>query len=245
MSTALDEALSDLLYEGSMELVEPSGRQRKRSIDAADIPPAAQLPIVSIGRPRAWAIDELVLSEDLPMEVKASLKADMFFVVRLACSFRPQRDDVSVAWAQLALQLRPDQQGLVPLAFDLYPMSVERERKVSKRVSLSPSLKFHDVEAGFGEFAYSVDYPAIEPVLTAAGIDESTPSWNFTAVPGFPLTGAKLLHAVVAAPRALSHLTVTVELTADLDYGRRRFSAWLRGDPKQSHPWISDVRLWP
>jgi len=245
MATALDEALSDLLYEESLELAEPAGRQRKKSIDVADIPPVAQLPIVSIGRPRAWAIDELVLKENLPVEVKASSKTEVFFVLRLACSFRPQHDAVSVAWAQLALQLKPDQQGLAPLAFDLYPLSVEREQKVSKRISLSPTLKFHEVEAGLGEFAYSVDYPAIEPVLTSSGIDEPTPSWNFTAVPGFPLTGAKLLHAVIAAPRALNQLTVAVTLTADLDYGRRRFNAWLRGDPKGAHHWISDVQLWP
>jgi hypothetical protein len=245
MSTALDEALSDLLCEGSMELVEPAGRQRKRSIDAMEIPPADQLPIVSIGRPRAWTIDELVLQEDLPTEMKASLKTEMFFVLRLACSFRPQRDEVRIAWAQLTLQLKPDQQGLLPLAFDLYPMSVDRERKTSKRISLSPSLKFYDVEAGLGEFAYSVDYPAIEPVLTATGIEEETPSWNFTAVSGFPLTGSKLLYAVVAAPRALNRLAVALALTADLDYKRRRFSAWLRGGHGRAHPPISEVLLWP
>jgi len=244
MPTVLGEALSDLLYEGPVELAKPLGRQRKRSTDL-EAPPVAQLPIVSVGRPRAWAIDDLIPQQELPEVIKASLEAETFFIVRLACSFRPQHDEVRVAWAQLALQLKPDQHGLLPLAFDLYPMSVERERKVGKRISLSPQLKFHDVEAGFGELAYSVEYPAIEPVLTAAGIDESTPSWNFTAVSGFPLAGAKLLHAVVAAPRALSRLTAAVVLTADLDYGRRRFSAWLRGDPARVHPPVTETQLWP
>jgi hypothetical protein len=228
-----------------MELAVPPGRQRKRNLEAITTPPPDQLPIVSIGRPRAWAIDKLVSNQELPREVKASFEREMFFVVRLACSFRPQRDDVSIAWAQLAMYLRPDKQGLVPLAFDLYPKSVERERKVGKRISLSPRLKFYDVEASIGEFAYSVDYPTIEPVLTAAGIDEATPSWNFTAAPGFPLNGAKLLYAIISASRALGHLTVAISLTADLDYGRRRFGAWLRGDPTQAHPSILEVQLWP
>ncbi len=245
MSIALDDALADVLYEGPMELVAPQGRQRKRNLDAITAPPSDQLPIVSIGRPRAWAIDQMVSHRELPREVKASFEREMFFVVRLACSFRPQRDDVSIAWAQLAMHLRPDDQGLVPLAFDLYPKLVERERRVGKRISLSPSLKFYDAEASVGEFAYSVDYPAIEPVLTATGIDEATPSWNFTAAPGFPLSGAKLLHAVIAAPRALGHLTVAVNLTADLDYGQRRFGAWLRGNPTQANPSILEVQLWP
>lgn len=245
MSTALEEALSDLLYEGSMELAKPSGRQRKQRIAAMNIPPAAQLPIVKIGRPRAWAIDELVLSEDLPAEVKSSLKDRRFFVLRLACSFHPQHDDVSLAWAQLALQLKPDHKGHVPLAFDMFPMSVERERKAGKRISLSLNLKFRNVETGTREFAYSVEYPAIEPIMTATGIGEPTLSWNFTAIPGFPLIGAKLLHVVVAAPRALRHLTVALTLTADLDYVQRRFSAWLRSDPNQTYPWISDMQLWP
>ncbi len=245
MSTATGDALADLLYEGPMEPAVSRGRQRKRDPEAITTPPSDRLPIVSIGRPRAWTIDQLVPDQELSREVKASLERERFFVVRLACSFHPQRDDVSVAWAQLAMRMRPDEKGLVPLAFDLYPRSVERERKVSRRISLSPSLKFYDVEASVGEFAYSVDYPAIDPVLTATGIDEATPSWNFTAAPGFPLMGAKLLHAVIAASRALDHLTVAVSLTADLDYGRRRFGAWLRGDPTQAHPPIFEVRLWP
>jgi hypothetical protein len=245
MSMALDDALADLLYEGPMVIVAPAGRQRKRNLEAIAAPPFDQLPIVSIGRPRAWAIDQLVSNQQLPREVKASFEREMFFIVRLACSFRPQRGDVSVAWAQLAMYLKPDEQGLVPLAFDLYPKSVERERKVGKRISLSPSLKFYDIEASVGEFAYSVDYPDIEPVLTATGIDEATPSWNFTAAPGFPLNGAKLLHAVIAAPRMLNRLSVALNLTADLDYGRQRFSAWLRGAPTQVHPSILEVTLWP
>jgi hypothetical protein len=181
----------------------------------------------------------------LPEEIKASLEREMYFVVRLACSFRPQRDDVNVSWAQLALQLRPDEHGRVPVAFDLYPLSVEHERNIGKRISLSPSLKFYDVEIAVGKIAYSIDYPAIEPVLTAAGIDESTPSWNFTAVPGFPITGTKLLYAIISAPHKLDHLTVSVSLSADLDYGRRRFSAWLRRDPTQVHPSIPEIQLWP
>jgi hypothetical protein len=232
------------LYYGALELTKPSGRQRKRSIDARNIPQANQLPIVKIGRPRAWAVDELLFGEDWPAEVKASIKDRLFFVARLACSFRPQNDNVSLVWAQLALQLKPDHQGHAPLAYDMFPMLVEHEQKC-KRIALTPSLKFSYAEAGSGKFAYSTEYPAIEPLLTASGLHESTPSWNFTAVPGFPLTGTKLLYVVVAAPRALTHLTVTLTLSADLDYRQQRFSAWLHGDPNKAHPLISDVQLWP
>jgi hypothetical protein len=245
MATALDEALSDLLYEGALELVVPRGHQRRRQPEAVTTPPASQLPIISIGRPRAWTIEQLVSSQNPPAQVKASLEQEMFFVIRLACSFRPQHDNVRVAWAQLAMYLRPDEKGCTPLAFDLYPKSVERERKASKRVSLSPSLKFHDVDTELEEFAYIVDYPAIEPMVTATGIDGSTPSWNFTAVPGFPVRGARLLHSVVAAPRTFGSLTVAMMITADLDYEKQRFSAWLPNHHNEAHPWILDVRLWP
>ena len=108
-----------------------------------------------------WLLSELLSGQSLLPAVQASIEQETFFVVRLACSFRPRNEKVSVRWARFPVHLLPDEGGAQPLAFDLYPSSVERERQVSKKVTLNPSLKFLEVGASVGEFGYAVEYLAV------------------------------------------------------------------------------------
>lgn len=243
MTRVLEDALAEPLVEGPLQPVESSGKRRRILENVPDLD-TNDLPLVSIGRPRVWPLSELLADQPLSSVVRASLERESFFVVRLACSFRPRKDEVSVHWARFAVQLLPDERGGQPLAFDLYPRLVERERQVSKKITLNPSLKFLEIEAGAGEFGYAVEYPAVEPVVSAAGFEEVTPSWDFASAPGYLIHGGKLLHAVVAAPRDLQRLAVALSLTADLDYRGFRLPTWLRGDPTQAEHTV-EVILWP
>jgi hypothetical protein len=57
--------------------------------------------------------------------------------------------------------------------------------------------------------------------------------------------GGKLLHMVVAAPRGLDQLTLSVRLTADLKYHGFRLPAWLRDDPARIQLKTVQVTVWP
>jgi hypothetical protein len=244
MNSTLQEALAEPLVDGPLEPLPRSAARRSLPQDLPT-PAATELPMASIGRPRAWPLPDLLRGDEISPDIKASLAEETFFVLRLACSFRPRGDKVGVSWAQLVVELEADGQGRQPYAFDLYPREVQRERQVSKKVSLSPSLKYLEVEASLGGLEYTVEYPAVEPVLSAAGLLESVPSWNFDSLPEFPIHGGKLLHMVIAAPRDLDRLALTVRLTADLEYHGFRLPAWLRDDPTRIRPKPIQITVWP
>jgi hypothetical protein len=241
VSRSLEEAIAEPLLEAPLEPVPTSGARREQP-PAVGPPDPSELPVVTIGRPRAWPLSDL--GDPAAPGVAGSPAREVFFVVRLACSFRPRKDRTSISWARFAVHLQPDEAGNQPLAFDLYPRAVERERQVSRKVTLSPSLKFSEVEASIGELGYTVDYPAVDPILSAAGFEETTPSWDFSRAPGLPVHGGKLLHAVVAAPSGLERLTLAVMLTADLDHRGFRLPAWLGGDQPVAGQAI-DCTVWP
>ena len=242
MSSTLDDALADPIAEGPLTLL-PAKRPSRTQPDDVPTPETDELPVVSVGRPRAWPLHDLIDHEALSPEIRGSLDRTDFFIVRLACSFRPRTSGVSIAWARFAVHLEPDPGGREPLAFDLYPRVVERERQVGRHVTLSPSLKFSEIEASAGEVGYTVEYQALDPVLSAAGFEEPTPSWDFSATPHSPVHGGKLMHAVIAAPAGLERLALLVKVTADLNHRGFRLPAWL-GKSHATRDHIS-CTVWP
>ena len=90
-----------------------------------------------------------------------------------------------------------------------------------------------EMEAGIGEVGRTIEYPAVEPVISANGIDEPTPSWDFSASRGSPVNGGKLLFAVVSAPRAINGLRVSMSMAATLDHQGLRLPALLGGRAKK------------
>jgi hypothetical protein len=100
-----------------------------------------------------------------------------------------------------------------------------------------------EVEAGLGEAGRTIEYPAVEPVVSASGLEESRPSWDFSAARGNPLHGGRLLLAVVSAPRALTQLWVRLSITATLDHHGVRLPAWLGGRPGRQGEAV-ETELW-
>jgi hypothetical protein len=239
----LETALAAPLLEGVLQL-DPVNVIERSTEAQVELPGTEEIPVVSIGMPRAWAVAALPPAQE---EQRAGINAvapligpnERVLLLRMACSFRPQSDQTQIIWARFTARLFSDDQQLPPpIALDLYPSTVEVERKVTRRVALSPSLKLMEVEAKLGEAEFTVEYPAVDPIITAGGPQEDLISWDFSEAPGHVVRGGKLLMAVIAAPVQLRRLEVACIIQADLRHRGLRLPTWLGG----STPTARDAR---
>ena len=221
-----------------------------------------ELPIVSIGRPDTWRVADLYGARTLPRAIRTKLKDNEFLLLRLYCSLRPRKNPIVTATFRIALsrtspifgqfgaEVDPDRQrGLresrsAPLIeatlFDMHPMTVVTPVHRTMTISLNPTLKFHEVEAGIGAATFGFQYDWLEPSVTAAGLGESFGDWKFQRTPSVPLQGAKWMHAVVKAPRSKSDqpsLRARVSFIATVERG------WLFKEKWTLDPVSLDVDL--
>jgi hypothetical protein len=236
----LEEALAEPLLEGPLQL-DPVQAIERGAEAPVGLPGTEEIPVVTIGAPRAWPIPAPPLApggSTATMSTVAPVigSEERVLLLRMACSFRPRSDQTQIVWARFTARLFPDDQQLPPpIALDLYPSIVEVERKVTRRVTLSPSLKLTEVEATLGEAEFTVEYPAVDPIISAGGPQEDLVSWDFSEAPGHVLHGGKLLMAVVAAPAQMRRLEVACLIQADLRHRGLRLPTWLGGSTPKAH----------
>jgi hypothetical protein len=241
----LDEALDQPLFEGPLQLFRPDGLE-SANLDLSDLLESERVPIVTVGMPRAWPVEELVPTLLVGKTMKATSPVigpdERALLLRLACSFRPRTEQTQVSWARFTVALLADDPELAsPIALDLYPLAVEVERKVGRRITLSPTLKLQEVEVRLGEAEFKVDYPAIRPIISAGGLQEDVVSWDFSEARGRPVNGGKLLLAVVAMPKRVRRLSVRCIVQADLRHRGLRLPAWLGGPAMTAEDGIEAV----
>ena len=162
------DAIEQTVWEGELQ-PDDDDDVRRDSSSPGQPRDIRDLPVVSIGRPEVWTLAEFYGTEDLPAPVLAKLGDASFYLVRLSCSFRPTKNKTRVEWARLTISLHPDAAGQVGTAFDLHPLRVTQEVKRSVNVSLSPTLKFQEVQASIGGAASvwsirSSSRPSVRPV---------------------------------------------------------------------------------
>ena len=213
-----------------------------RGRDATDEPLAVGrgLPVVSIGQPESWRLADLYEGR-LPAVLEASRDYE-FRLVRLACSFRPKRQQEGIEWARFSVQLLPDASGRQPVAFDIHPLEHVQEIKRNLRVSLSPSLKFEEVEASLGSLETGLEYTEIVPMVSGSGIGETTPSWDYEAVRGTQVVGTRCMHLITRTPRGMGAANAALELTADVVGAGFRIPVILRRERTEDDR--LEVRLW-
>jgi hypothetical protein len=239
------ETIDQVVWEGALQPDEwqPVFRDGSREPPATgDRHDVRDLPIVSIGRPDVWPLTALVEAHDLPAPLRAMLSEVSFYLVRLSCSFRPTHERTRIEWARFAVTLWPDEAGRVATAFDLHPLLVTQEVKRNLKVSLSPSLKFHEVEAGLGELGVGLEYPEIQPTISASGAGESEPCWDFSPTAGERVQGSKWMHLLVKAQPAMAACDASLGLTADVIRSSIRIP--LLSSPKQALADPLSLRLW-
>jgi hypothetical protein len=208
--------------------------------DSSSTPPlSSESPgVVSIGKPQVLPVASLYEAGALPPGVKAKLEQADYFLVQLSCSFRPERDD-AIDWARFSVSLNSTKPGEV-FAAELHPLSVEMKAKRKVKVGISSSLKFADAAEVGVEYGSGVEYPELSPIITAAGVGESRPSWDYTKMRGWQITGSKLMNMIVRSPKGTSRLTASLAIMAEVN--ARRFAILFEPETCGNE---LEVQLWP
>ena len=216
------EAIDNVLWEEPLEPATDEAVERLSREWAARGPQTdirddiRDLPVVTIGQPEVWPLSEVYPPDEMPPTMRVSLEEADFYLARLACSFRPRRDDAEIEWARLRVRLIPDEAGQQPIAFDLYPLRVTQEIRRNVKVSLNPTLKFMELEAGVGGAEFGFEYPELQPLVSAAGAGEAAPSWDYEEARGVRVQGSKWMHLLVKAPKGMPSGQATLDLAADI-----------------------------
>jgi hypothetical protein len=242
------DGMRDVLWEGPLEPEEESIDRLQRSwpggeprADARDV--ARNLPVVSIGQPEAWPLAAVYELDRMPPLLRARMDEADFYLVRLACSFRPVRRETRIEWARFAIDLRPDGEGRQPIAEDLHPSEVDQDVQHRTKVTLSPSLKFQSVEASLGGAEFGFEYPELQPRIVAAGQSSAQASWDYSEVPGIAVHGGKWMHLLVKAPKGLASAMADIYLVADVAATGSIVRALLRNKTTDMHDHLPTL-LW-
>lgn len=201
------------------------------------------LPVVSIGQPEVWQLAEVYPPEKMPPTLRAKLDEGDFYLVRLACSFRPGPNGVKIEFARFLAHLVRDHSGQQPVAFDLHPLNVTQEVRRNVKVSLSPTLKFMEVEAGVGGLEFGFEYPELQPVVSAAGAGEADPSWDYEEAKGLRIQGGKWMHLLLKAPKGMASGRALLDMTADVRVRGSLLPVLVRRDRKELEANLT-ARLW-
>jgi hypothetical protein len=235
------------LWEGSLELATDEaadtierGLPDDSQSEAFHPYKPRELPVVSIGLPEVWPLASLYRSKPMSPFLQASLKDADFYFVRLVCSFRPNTSTL-IDWARFSIALLPDTSGRQPLAFDLHPSMVYQKIQHHVKVVLNPTLKFQEIEGGLGEIEFGLEYPELQPIITASGIGEAVPSWDYETARGLRVQGSKFMHLLLKAPKGMVSGEAVLDLVANV--GTRGFRLPILGSRAKPEPHLS-VRLW-
>jgi hypothetical protein len=207
------------LYEGRLEFtpgsIEQVAREKGGTFSRSEIESTG--PVVTLGQPQWWNLAHLAREkgQTLPAELSLLLREADFYLLLLACSFRPARDS-QVAWARFTAYLRAKVGGQQPIAFDLFPREIYEQAKTDLRVSISPSLKFAEVELSPGEVVTTIEVRKLEPVIIGYGALEPAPNWDFEQHKDYPLRGSKFSYLIVKKPHGAEAVRLTLDLTVDV-----------------------------
>lgn len=175
------------------------------------------LPMVSIGQPDTWSLPDLYPLRKLPRPIRAKLSQADFYLVRLSCSFRPLHKESHIEWARFRAALLPHPMTAEqPLAFDIYPQQVVQEVKRQLKVTLSPMLKFQELEANMGSAEFGFEYTEQVPLISATIGGSFDPMWDYAAGSGQAVQGTKWMYLLVKAPKGLASGRTLLELNADV-----------------------------
>src|SRR5258708_9016647 len=124
------------LEPASDEALDQSTRDwQNRGVKLAPREALRSMPVVSIGQPETWLIQDLYPPRKLPLPIRTKLSQADFYLVRLSCSFRPLHEESRVEWARFRVALLPHSStGAQPIAYDCYPQQMTQEVKRQVKV---------------------------------------------------------------------------------------------------------------
>lgn len=187
-------------------------------------------PKISIGEIAAWKITDYYELDKIPRLWQTMLIQADFYVVQLACSFRPIQNEVRITNALFIVNLLPAKNGNYPIAFDLSPQEINQEIAQECKFTISPNLKFSKVvEANLGSAGLEIKYQELQPIIVATGLQESKPSWEYRQATGRTIEGCKAMYLLLKVPKEMNEVWAEIKLTAELQgrgVGIGRFALW-------------------
>ncbi len=242
------ETIHNVLWEGPLEPTTEDAIERLgtewavRGIKANVRDIVRDMPVVSIGQPEVWSLTDVYPRDKMPAFLQTKLDEADFYLVRLSCSFRPVRVESRVQWARFLVHLLPDHTGGQPIAFDLHPLRVTKEVKRNVKVTLSPALKFQEIEAKVGEIEFGFEYPELQPIISAAGAGEPKPSWDYEEAKGLVVQGSKFMHVLIKVRRGRPVVRALLDLVADVEVQKTRLPVLVIRDKDEARGHLT-VRL--
>jgi hypothetical protein len=202
------------------------------------------MPVVSIGQPETWPLQDLYPLRTLPRPIRTKLSQADFYLARFSCSFLPVHEESRVEWARFGVTLLPHPTtSAQPMAFDFYPEKVTQEEKRQIKVTLSPLLKFQSLEASLGNAEFGFEYTEQIPVISAALNNSFTPMWDYTAGPKQELRGTRWMYLLIKAPKGMVGGQALLDLEADVLLSGVRVPALLWRQREQAAAQLT-VSLW-
>lgn len=162
--------------------------------------------LFSIGTPLVYPFTEELAAKDKELaQFMAHEQDHRFFLVLIACSFRPKRDTpFESASLQIQLQGAAEAQAIAwSMSPELASETVQYERKVN--VGSDFKLVKFGAEAG-------ISGERREVCIEATGILQSDPAWEFTRTERVAIRGSHRLFLVVRSPRGIA-VTGSLELS--------------------------------
>ena len=211
-----DEVLAEgMLEPATADAVERVSAGLRDGGDRLSEDDVRDLPVVSIGKPEHVPLREVYA--ELPPSVAENLGSDDYYLVRLTCSFLPAKGELEIDWARFLVHLLEDAAGRRPVVFDLYPQDVTQAVEHDLRVTLTPSVKFTEVEASAGGVAFGYKYSELQPSVTAVTVDDGAKAvWDYERAKGSPVRGWKKMYLLVKAPPEMQAGEARIELAADV-----------------------------
>jgi hypothetical protein len=163
-----------------------------------------------------------------------------FYLVRFACSFRPEYDEIEIEHARFNVSLRQTPNGF-PVAYDINPMQVEKEIKHNVKFAFNPTLKFTQFEGSLGEVGYGLEYSELTPIISANGVGESNPSWDYSKAKGFELSGSKIMHMMMKVAKNAHPVLANALIIAKLRIHGSLIGSIMGQDETESYNHLSMV----
>ncbi len=174
--------------------------------------------VASVGRP--FVADAVALAKArhgrLEPEMGTLLRDHDFYYVRLPLSIRPHSDeDIRLLAVELELA-----SAAGAVCWSMEPLRVERAIKVGTTSKIGAGLKLEPFSASADE-AVAHEFVVYQPQITAFGLGDARPAWEFRPTSGEKLSGVQLLHLTVQVAKKTS-CRVVVRMHGDV-----RRSSWL------------------
>lgn len=166
------------------------------------------LPRVSIGRPNWWLGEQILGDKWRPPAGGRS-----YGLARFSFTLN-HSSPKSIKSADFNIQLLNTGSGENPVAYDLFPRELKETLKDSLKLTVSPALKFSQVEASAGGVELTLDATNAVPVITAFGVSETAITWNFQSQASHPLTGSRTVYAIIEIPPNAPGVRVILRLSA-------------------------------